>query len=261
MKPQLRGSNLPNLTEVAEAFWNGRDAVGVPAGFANMLGTDDGFRVQLLMQQCYDRVGDMRVGWKVAATNPAVQQQLGVDEPAFGSLRQSRRYISGNLAVSHLVQPHIECELCFEVSDRIATARTLDDVRASIVKCYPAFEIIEKRVPITDFGGAMADNAEHTAIALGSGVAIPQDLDFSQVECRLSVNGTVAGSAEGSAVLGNPLNSILWLAERLKRYDAELAPGALVMTGSFLRQQPIKAGDKIIADFDGIGAVEVTAVE
>lgn len=252
---------MSNLTEVAEAFWKERDKVGVPADFANMLSTDDGFRVQILMQEFHDRAGDIRIGWKVAATNPAVQQQLGINEPAFGSLRRSRSYSSGDLAISNLVQPHAECELCFEVTERIATARTPEDVRASVVKCYPAFEIIEKRVPITDFGGAMADNAEHTAIVLGPGIAIPPDLDFAKVECRLDVNGRTIGSAEGSAVLGNPLNSLLWLAERLKRYGVELAPGSLIMTGSFLRQQPIRTGDKVAAHFVGIGSVEITVVD
>ncbi|AOH87217.1 hypothetical protein AWL63_23950 (plasmid) [Sphingomonas panacis] len=253
---------MSNIAEVAEAFWEARNAVGVPNRYANILDADDGFRVQILMQEFRDREGDMRIGWKVAATNPAVQQQLGITEPAFGSLRTSRNYPNGHeLAIAELVQPHAECEICFEITADILSAETLDNARASVLKCFPAFELIEKRVPITDFGGAMADNAEHTAIVLGKGIPIPADLDFSKVECRLEVDGETVGSADGSAVLGNPLNSLLWLKERLKRYDAKLVPGSLIMTGSFLRQQPIHAGDRFVAHFSGIGSVEFSAVD
>lgn len=251
-----------NITEVVDAFWAGRNDVGVPAGFANTLGAEDGFRVQIAVQNLHDGNGDARIGWKVAATNPAVQQQLGITEPAFGSLRSSRKYRTGHdLSLSGLVQPHAECEICFEINEDIVSAVTIDDARRAVSRCFPAFEIIEKRVPITDFGGAMADNAEHTAIVLGEGIRISDGTDFSKIECRLSVNGETIGSANGSAVLANPLNSILWLKQRLERYGVALKPGSLIMTGSFLRQQIIREGDRFVAEFSDIGSVEVHGVK
>lgn len=252
---------MSKIVEVTDAFWRGRQIAGVPAEYVNKIDTEQGFRIQIAMQKRFDMAGDVRIGWKVAATNPAVQQQLGVKEPAFGSLRRTRSYQSGHdLAITSLVQPHAECEICFELNDRVLTAVTLDDAYAAVAKCYPAFEIIEKRVPISDFGGAMADNAEHTAIVLGKGVDVPAGFDFSTVECRLELDGKLIGSAPGSAVLGNPLNSILWLKQRLKRYEVVLEPGSLVMTGSFLRQQPITDGSSFTARFSGIGSVEMQGV-
>ena len=61
----------------------------------------------------------------------------------------------------------------------------------------------------------------------------------------------------GSAVLGNPLNSIQWLAEKLGDYGRSLRPGDIVMTGSFVRQFPLHPGDAAMAEFSGIGRVEV----
>ena len=253
---------MSNIAEAVSAFWAGRRIAGVPSPFVEKLNAEEGFRIQIAMQELYDRDGDRRIGWKVAATNPAVQQQLGINEPAFGSLRRSRNHRSGhNLSLSGLVKPHAECEICFEINENISTAVTIEGARKAVSKCFPAFEIIEKRVPITDFGGAMADNAEHTAIVLGQGIPVPSDLDFSKVECRLEVNGETIGTADGSAVLGNPLNSILWIKTRLERYGAFLEPGALIMTGSFLRQQPIQEGDRFVATFSGIGSVETQGVK
>jgi 2-keto-4-pentenoate hydratase len=36
-----------------------------------------------------------------------------------------------------------------------------------------------------------------------------------------------------------------------------LRPGDIIMTGSFVRQFPLQAGDVAVAEFSGIGRVEV----
>jgi 2-keto-4-pentenoate hydratase len=59
----------------------------------------------------------------------------------------------------------------------------------------------------------------------------------------------------GNAVLGNPLNSLVWLAGKLGAYGRRLRAGEIVMTGSFTRQFPIAPGDRIETVFSGLGAV------
>jgi 2-keto-4-pentenoate hydratase len=56
--------------------------------------------------------------------------------------------------------------------------------------------------------------------------------------------------------LGDPLNSVAWLAQKLAEFDRSLRGGDLVMTGSFTRQFPLAPGDQVRAEFSGIGAVE-----
>jgi 2-keto-4-pentenoate hydratase len=62
-------------------------------------------------------------------------------------------------------------------------------------------------------------------------------------------------------VLGNPLNSIQWLAGKLVEYGRSLRPGDIVMTGSFVRQFPLHPGDAAVAEFSGFGRVEVGIAE
>jgi 2-keto-4-pentenoate hydratase len=71
----------------------------------------------------------------------------------------------------------------------------------------------------------------------------------------VSINGETVATGTGDAVLGNPLNSIVWLAGKLGAYGRGLKAGEIVMTGSFTRQFPIAAGDRIETMFSGLGAV------
>ena len=69
----------------------------------------------------------------------------------------------------------------------------------------------------------------------------------------MRVNGVEVGSGKGEAVLGHPLNSVAWLAGKLASFGEKLGAGDLVMSGSFTRQFPLAAGDKVETDFEGLG--------
>jgi 2-keto-4-pentenoate hydratase len=86
-------------------------------------------------------------------------------------------------------------------------------------------------------------------------------MELDKVETRVQLNGKEVASGLGSAVLGNPLNSVQWLAEKLGRHGRALRPGDIIMTGSFVRQFPLQAGDIAVAEFSGIGRVEVRIAE
>jgi 2-keto-4-pentenoate hydratase len=77
------------------------------------------------------------------------------------------------------------------------------------------------------------------------------------VMARVQLNGQEVATGLGSAVLGNPLNSITWLARKLGQYGRRLRPGDIIMTGSFVRQFPLGPGDVAVAEFSGVGRVEV----
>jgi 2-keto-4-pentenoate hydratase len=50
---------------------------------------------------------------------------------------------------------------------------------------------------------------------------------------------------------------MVWLAGKLAEFGLALRPGDLIMTGSFTRQFPLAPGDRVRAEFDGLGTVEV----
>jgi 2-keto-4-pentenoate hydratase len=157
-----------------------------------------------------------------------------------------------------LIKPGFETEICVELcaplSGQIDTARA----RRAVARCFPAFEIIGTRVDaIADMALAIADNSQQKAFVLGEPVAFAGDLQLAEVEASVAINGQEVAHGRGDAVLGDPLNSVIWLAGKLAGRGLSLRAGDLIMTGSLVRQFPLKPGDRVRAAFDGIGVVEV----
>jgi 2-keto-4-pentenoate hydratase len=157
-------------------------------------------------------------------------------------------------APGELIAPGFENELCMRLRVDLSGTVSLEDARAAIDVVHPSLEIIETRGPFTEqIALALADNAQQKTIILGAPAALPADL--TAIEARVSINGQIVATGTGDAVLGNPLNSIVWLAGKLGAYGRGLKAGEIVMTGSFTRQFPIAPGDTIETMFSGLGAV------
>ena len=127
--------------------------------------------------------------------------------------------------------------------------------REAVGAVHPALEIIETRGPFTaQIALALADNAQQKTCVLGPPVPLPAAPE--SVACTVRINDAVVAAGTGDAVLGNPLNSLVWLATRLADYGRGLRAGDVIMTGSFTRQFPIAAGDRIRVEFADVGVVE-----
>jgi len=240
--------------DLIEEFWQARQqGVYFPPAWFGKLTIDEAYRLQLGLIERRCAAGERQIGWKVGLTAPAIQQQFGFHEPVFGCVLDSKP--SGHVfGASELIAPGFENELCMRLGVDLSGTVTLDDARAAIDLVYPSLEIIETRGPFTEqIALALADNAQQKTVILGSPEPLPADL--TTMEARVSVNGQTIATGTGDAVLGNPLNSIVWLAATLGAYGRGLKAGEIVMTGSFTRQFPMARGDRIETVFSGLGSV------
>ena len=240
--------------DLIEAFWQARQqGIYFPPPYFGKLSIDQAYRVQLGLIERRRTLGERQIGWKVGLTAPAIQQQFGFHEPVFGCVLDSRT--SGHVfAPGELISPGFENELCMRLCVDLSGTISLEQARAAIDVVYPSLEIIETRGPFTEqIALALADNAQQKTVILGAPSALPADL--TAIEARVFINGEQVAIGTGDAVLGNPLNSIVWLAGKLGAYGRGLKAGEIVMTGSFTRQFSIAPGDKIETKFSGLGCV------
>jgi 2-keto-4-pentenoate hydratase len=242
-----------------DSFWEAR-ARGVyfPTEWFDRLSLDEAYRIQLglIARRCAG--GERQIGWKVGLTAKAIQEQFGFFEPVFGCILEMQQ--NGHVfGATELIHPGFETELCFRLGSGLEGEVSLEQVRAAVSVIYPSFEIIETRGDLAkQIALALADNAQQRSVVVGDPVRLAPDARLDQVTARVQLNGQEVATGLGSAVLGNPLNSIAWLAGKLGQYGRRLGPGDIIMTGSFVRQFPLSAGDTAVAEFSGIGRVEVS---
>jgi len=240
-----------------EEFWAAR-ARGeyFPRQWFDRLTLDEAYRIQLGVIARRVAAGERQIGWKVGLTAQPIQQQFGFHEPVFGCILDSRP--SGHMfRRDELIRPGFEPELCLRVGRALSGEADIASARHAIDAVYPSLEIIETRGDFTaQIAVAMADNAQQKTVILGDPVPLG-DLALDAVAATVRINGNTVATGRGDAVLGNPLNSVAWLAHKLREFGRELRPGDIIMSGSFTRQFPIAAGDRVTVEFSGVGEVRV----
>jgi 2-keto-4-pentenoate hydratase len=247
-----------NLEAAIEDFWAAR-ARGefFPRAYSGRLTLDDAYRIQLALIDRRVASGERQIGWKVGLTAKPIQEQFGFHEPVFGCVLESKP--AGHVFSSaELISPGFETELCMRLGRGLEGTVTAQEVRAAVDVIHPSFEIVETRGDfVRQLALALADNAQQRSVIIGAPVPLTPAMALDRAAVRVQLNGKEVAAGMGSAVLGDPLNSIIWLAAKLRQYGRSLRAGDIVMTGSFVRQFPLSRGDVATAEFSGIGGVEV----
>ncbi|MET7398693.1 fumarylacetoacetate hydrolase family protein [Dactylosporangium sp. NPDC005572] len=199
------------------------------------------------------------VGRKVGLTNPAVQAQLGVDQPDFGTLLSWMHLPQDTpIDASLLLQPRIEAEVAFLLgADLDAAGIGPAEVVAATAAVAPALEIVDSRIAGWDIGivDTIADNASSGLFVLGD-ARVPLDgLDLRYRTMTMRRGGDVVSSGSGAACLGDPVLAVAWLANIARDLGRPLRAGEVVLSGALGPMVPVVAGDRFAADIDGLGRV------
>lgn len=223
---------------------------------------DDAYQIsrQVLARRLED--GEKIVGKKTGVTSKVVQQMLSVDQPDFGYLTDVMSFEDGaELPVSsQLIAPRAEGEIAFVLErDLSGPGVTAAQVLAATAYVKPCFEVVDSRIAdwkikIQD---TIADNASSGMYVLGRTPVSPRALDF--VTCGMVVwkNGEVLSTGAGAAALGSPLNCVAWLANTLGERGESLHAGELILSGSLVPLEPVRAGDLMHLRIAGIGEASV----
>jgi 2-keto-4-pentenoate hydratase len=222
-------------------------------------GLDEAYRIQLHQVGVWEREGKRIKGHKVGLTSAPMRRQMGVDESDFGHLMDGMFHADAMpIDLGPYLQPRIEPEIAFVLGrDLVGPGVTAADAIRAIEFVLPALELIDSRIKdwkIT-LPDTVADNASSGGVILGSTPWKLDGLDLSAVGCLLARNGKLAETGAGGAVLGNPLNAVIWLANTLSGHEVTLRAGHVILPGSITASIPVAAGQAITATFAGLGVV------
>lgn len=188
-----------------------------------------------------------------------MQKLLGVHEPDYGHIfNRMMAPDGGPLSFSKLIQPRIEGEIAFILQrDLRGPGVTLASVLRATRGVMASIEVIDSRIKdwkikIQD---TVADNASSARVILGGRIAPPDNLDLRCIGMILEKNGEIIATGAGAAVMGNPAQSVAWLANKLSEFGISLNAGEIIMSGSLTAAIKVAPGDVIKATFDRLGTV------
>jgi 2-oxopent-4-enoate/cis-2-oxohex-4-enoate hydratase len=222
------------------------------------ISVNDAYHISQCMLANRLRAGEKLVGKKIGVTSKPVQEMLGVFQPDFGFLTDAMLCANGcDISIGDsLIQPRAEGEIAFRLkADLCGPGVTESDVLQATESIMPCFEIVDSRIEdwkirIQD---TVADNASCGVFVLGEQEVDPRDYDLPKLHMRIWKNNEFHSEGLGSAVQGNPLTAVAWLANTLGEFDIPFRAGEVILSGSLGPLIPVVAGDEMRLELEGIG--------
>lgn len=228
-----------NLAQaLADARRAGRQIIGPVEAPA------DGYAVQ---DEVTRLLGWEPLGWKIAATTPAMQSRLRMTEPIRGrSFRRFAVQAPARFEQAALLDPLVEAEFFVTLAADAPRGARLADIR--IARIQAGVEIAECRFPMAALpaqSAILADGCANGRYVFGPD--IPTGTDLAGMGVEVWVNGARRRIGQGADVMGHPLAPLEWLAGHVP-----LIAGETISTGSATGMLPARTGDRMEIRFGAL---------
>ena len=212
---------------------------GTPAAPLDVSNNDDALCAQGKLVAILAASWGEPSGYKAGLTSEPAQKAFGVSEPVRGVLYSGMMLPNGaKVAASFGALPRFEADMVVVVADAaVNDATTPQEVLAHLSAVHPFIELPDLVVD----DPARLDGAVITSInvgarngVLGDAIAVENSEAFLASLAGMQVvvtdaDGQELARAPGAAILGHPLNAVLWLRDS----GVTFKPGDLVSLGSF----------------------------
>lgn len=251
------------IRKAAELLWEA-DVTATPISpIRDLVGTstdvDAAYAIQQINTDRKIATGLRVSGRKIGVTSKAVQQQIGVDTPDFGTLFAQTEFGDGTDIPTHrMIQPRAEGEVALVLERDLDSApHGFAEVIRAVAFALPAIEVVDSRIENWQISlvDTVADNASCGFYVVGSRPVTLREFDIRTVPMSMSINGAEVSTGTGAECLGNPLHAARWLADELCARGIPLRAGQVVMTGALGPLRPVAAGDELVARFGQLGTV------
>ncbi|WP_462421974.1 2-keto-4-pentenoate hydratase [Salinicoccus sp. Marseille-QA3877] len=255
---------MPDTELLANEIYNAEKTVAPIQPITNMypdISAGEAYEIQLEYVKKRIEQGAEVKGKKIGLTSQAMQDMLGVDQPDYGHIFDDMIYNEGEkIDTEKFIKPRIEFEIAFVLKEDIdADNINSDNVADYIDYALPAAELIDSRICDwkIKFEDTVSDNGSSAGAVLGAKRLKLADIDLPAERMEIFKNGIKIDEGYGNAVLGDPLEAVVWLAKSLHAYDITLKKGEVVLAGSLTKAMDVAAGDIFEAHFENLGSVKV----
>lgn len=205
-------------------------------------------------------------GYKIALATPEMRRLAGLDEPLGGVIHESGiRRSPASVRASDYVRLIVEFEIAVDMAEDLPAADapfSRERVKQAVGTVMPALELADDRGAdyqmLSRHGlDLVADNTWNEGVVLGNPVPDWHGMDLAGVRGIAYVNGKAVGQGRGGDAMGHPFDAVAWVANHLAASGRGLLRRDVVITGSLVASQAVKAGDIVKFSVGGLGEVDL----
>jgi len=225
----------------------------------------DAYLIQEELKFLYLNLKDnISIGKKVGCTSLEGQRQLDISEPFYGNLFSRFYSIEPNeISSKKFSKPFIEPEIALRIREDIDISRapfTIKDIDYLFDGFVCSLEIVDFRFnnTLNEIGALnlIATNGASEFWIRSSEVFEMNKINFEDHSISISYDKKLIGQGNTKNVMENPLNSGLWLINKIAKKGQTLLRGQFISTGTCTKAHELYVGTEISADFGKLGKIE-----
>jgi len=217
---------------------------------------------QKVRKMCESKITEPVIGFKAAGTGIPVMKKLKEKEPFYASIYKRNFLKSGKRVKINKSTLGIELEVCYQIKKSFFSSKgavTVKNITKYISYMAPCIEVVgyrQRKKGITSFGDLCSDFGANVKFLIGSSKKFKR-INISNLKTNISnkkINQSVDGNT--NTVYINPLNSLKFVLNKVKKDKINLNKDFWVFTGSTVGVVPIKGKGLYTGKINKLGLVK-----
>ena len=243
--------------KLVNAFLKNRIIAPIPSKFTKKLE-----EAQKLRVLCESKIKIPVIGFKAAGTGIPLIKKFKEKEPFYASVYKKNFLKSGKRVKINKSTLGIELEVCYKIKKSFFSSKgsiTSKNISRFISHMAPCIEVVgyrQRKKGITSFGDLCSDFGANVKFLLGSKKKY-QKINIGNLKTNIAnkkINQSVDGNT--NTVYINPLNSLRFVLNKIKKDKIKLNKDFWVFTGSSVGVVPIKGKGLYVGKIEKLGVVK-----
>ena len=247
--------------KLVKAFLKNKIISPIPSKFTKKINN-----AQKLRKLCESKIKEPIIGFKAAGTGIPLIKKFKEKEPFYASIYKRNFLKSGKRVRINKSTLGIELEVCYLIKKSFFIEKNLitkKNVAKFISHMAPCIEIVgyrQRKKGITSFGDLCSDFGANVKFLVGAKKKYKK-INISNLKTNIS-NKKIKQIVNGNTntVYMNPLNSLRFVLNKVKKDKINLNKDFWVFTGSSVGVVPIKSKGIYTGKIDRLGSVKAKII-
>ena len=254
----MKKSLLEKTTDkLVNAFLKNKIIAPLPLKYTKKLS-----EAQKVRKMCESKIKDPVIGFKAAGTGISVMKKLKEKEPFYASIYKRNFLKSGKRVKINKSTLGIELEVCYLIKKKFFLSKgsiTMKNISRYISHMAPCIEVVgyrQRKKGIKSFGDLCSDFGANVKFLIGKNIKYKK-INISNLKTTISnkkAKQNISGNT--NTVYINPLNSLRFVLNKVKKDKINLNKDFYVFTGSTVGVVPILGKGQYNGKIEKLGSVK-----